>query len=110
MEESRTVNPVPLFNPDSEQEDLEIEEYLDSREDMYVDDDESGTFPQPSTAASSGTAFLFHRNPDSPLFRVGDKRPAQQEEDEADRKQKEERRKNQMRAHVRAIQFCDSVC
>lgn len=121
MKES-TVNPVPS-NPDSEEE-YQLEEYL--TDDVEMDNDERGTFhagditpvplsmpaPQQNTAASAGTVVLFHRNPDSPLFKVGNKRPAQEEgEDEEHRKQKEEMRKNQMRVHVRAIQICNGfVC
>jgi hypothetical protein len=61
--------------------------------------------PQQHTAASAGTVVLFRSNPDSPLFKVGNKRPAQ-DEDEGHRRQKDEKR-----LHVRATQLCDtSVC
>jgi hypothetical protein len=66
--------------------------------------------PQQNTGGSVGTVVLFHRNPDSPLFKVGDKRPAQAENEEH-RKQKDERRKNRMHISVRAIQLRDNfVC
>ena len=61
--------------------------------------------PQQNTAASAGTVALFRRNLDSPLFKIGNKRPAQEEEDH--RKQMDEKRKNQKRIFVRAIQLCD---
>jgi hypothetical protein len=66
--------------------------------------------PQPNTAASAGTVVLFHRNPDSPLFKVGDKRPAQAG-DEEHRKQKDQKHKSQTHVDVRAIQLCNNfVC
>jgi hypothetical protein len=63
--------------------------------------------PQQNAAASAGTVVLFCRKPDSPLFKVGDKRPAQ--EDEEHRKQKDERHKNQVRINVRAIQLRNNI-
>ena len=154
MKES-TVNPSPLFDPNSE------EEYLDPTDDVEMNNESDTSHagditpvpqflpnllpsehreilplprhasniqahrtnmgmvsndtlsimpvPQPNTAAH-GTVVLFRRNPDSPLFKVGDKRPTQ-EEDEEHRKQKDERRKNQMHVNVRVIQLYDNfVC
>lgn len=66
--------------------------------------------PQHHASGSAGTVVLFHRNPDSPLFKVGDKRPAQAQ-DEEHRKQEDARRKHQAHVSVRAIQLRDNfVC
>jgi hypothetical protein len=123
-----TVNSVPPYTDSSEEEYLEVEENLGPTDDEEMDNHESGTFhsslsfehpnpdnlpesimpaPQQNTAASAAVV-LFRRNPDNPLFKIGNKRPAQ-EEDEEHRKQKDEKRmrNNQRPAHVRAIQLCD---
>jgi hypothetical protein len=95
MEES-TVNPVPLSNPDSEEEYLEeLEEYLYPKDDVEMDNNSTSRpegimpAPQQNAAACAGSVVPFRPNPDSPLFKVGDKRPAQ-DENEEHRKQKEE--------------------
>jgi hypothetical protein len=127
---ARDVTPVPLSLPSSllsENRDplvdlpLEIRppprrasNTQEHRHDMGIVDN-NGTSgitlaPQQNTGGSAGTVVLFHHNPDSPLFQVGDKRPAQAENDEH-RKQKYERRKNRMHISVRTIQLRDNfVC
>ena len=68
---------------------------------------------QQNAAASSRTAD-FRRNLDSPLFKVGNKRPKEREEhEEEEHKKQNEKRQNQKPVHVqvRASQFCDEfVC
>jgi len=107
-----------LFNPPLEIRPLprRASNTQERRNDIGKDNDgtphQESTTPalQQNTAASAGAVVLFCHNPISPLFKVGDKRPAQGE-DEEHRKQTQERRKNQMHVNVRAIQLCDNfVC
>ena len=85
---------------DSEDELLVQDKLLDPTDDVEMDndqdmdDDKKATPNTPQNAA----VVLFHRSPDSPLFKVGNKRRAQEDEGQMD-----ERRKNQTRMHVRAI-------
>ena len=154
-----TVNPDPHFNPDSSEDEYveALEEYLVPRDDVEMENHESGTFhaditPVPLSLPSS--LPFEHRNSDnplfntrteicplprhtqeprnddndstsrpennmpatqqntaadSPLFKVGNKRPAQEEE-ELHRK-RNQTRTTPMHIHVRVIQFCDEfVC
>jgi hypothetical protein len=63
--------------------------------------------PPQNTGAGAGTVALFRRNPDSPLFKLGSKRPA--EENEEDRNRQDRERKYQMRVNVSAIQLCNRI-
>jgi hypothetical protein len=75
--------------------------------DTETDNNDSNSHPDSITPASpsntgAGTVALFHRNPESPLFKLGSKRPA--EENEEERNQHEERQ-NQMHVNVRAFRL-----
>jgi hypothetical protein len=127
-----TVHPVQHLNPDSERSDSEdeylgvIEGYLRqvSTDDVEMDsheystsdtqeprnDNDSTSRPksikpvmQQNIAASAETAVRFLPNSDSPLFKVGLKRPKEGHD--------EYQHQNEKRVHVRAIQLCDEfVC
>jgi len=58
-----------------------------------------------STGAGE-TVVLFRRNADNPLFKLGSKRPV--EEEEEDRNRMAEERKNHIRVNVRAIRLCNN--
>jgi hypothetical protein len=65
--------------------------------------------PPQNTGACAGTVVLFRQIPDSPLFKIGSKRPV--DEDEEDRNRKEEERKHQVHINVRAIRLYNNrVC
>ena len=103
-------NPLLKFGPFPQR----ASNIQEGRDDTEMDNNDGASHPESitpappqSTGVGAGTVALFHRNPGSPLFKHGTKRPV--EEDEEDQNRKDEERKRQVRINVSAIRLCNNL-